>query len=63
MGMGLNVDLLTTLATNQQTAYAEQLIYFEPEQWPEAEAYLAKQPNAILSLADDIQGPALKRNA
>lgn len=42
VGMGLNVDLLTTLATNQQTAYAEQLIYFEPAQWAQAEAYLAK---------------------
>lgn len=60
VGMGLNVDLLTTLATDQQTAYAEQLIYFEPEQWSQAEAYLAKQPHAILSLADDLAGARIE---
>lgn len=58
--MGLDVDLLTTLATDQQTAYAEQLIYFEPEQWSQAEAYLAKQPHAILSLADDLAGARIE---
>ncbi|MEE6692352.1 histidinol-phosphatase HisJ [Lactiplantibacillus plantarum] len=60
VGMGLDVDLLTTLATDQQTAYAEQLIYFEPEQWSQAEAYLAKQPHAILSLADDLAGARIE---
>ncbi|WP_048000268.1 ATP phosphoribosyltransferase regulatory subunit [Lactiplantibacillus herbarum] len=56
VGMGLNVDLLTTLATKQQTSLAKQLLYFDPEQWPQAEAYLAQQPNASLSLADDLAG-------
>jgi len=56
VGMGLNVDLLTTLATKQQTSPEKQLLYFEPQQWSQAEAYLAQQPNASLSLADDLAG-------
>ncbi|RRK11490.1 ATP phosphoribosyltransferase regulatory subunit [Lactiplantibacillus garii] len=54
VGMGINVDLLTSLATAQRSPQTQQLIYFEPEQWNQAEAYLAKQPYASLSLAPNI---------
>lgn len=51
VGMGINVDLLTSLAAPTEPAAPRQLIYFEPEQWATAEARLARTPNASLSLA------------
>lgn len=54
VGMGINVDLLTSLAQPTQRTQPQTLIYFEPEQWAEAEACLAQQENASLSLAPDL---------
>lgn len=56
VGMGINVDLLTTLAAQPPVLGPQKLIYFNTSQWPEAEAYLAKQANATLSLASDLAG-------
>ena len=54
VGMGLDVDLLTELAGNTTTTSPQTLIYFNPNQWSQAEAYLARQPQAMLSLAPDL---------
>ncbi|BDZ31496.1 ATP phosphoribosyltransferase regulatory subunit [Lactiplantibacillus sp. WILCCON 0030] len=66
VGMGLDVDLLTTLALSQAPAAIQQLIYFEPQQWRQAERLLAKTPQAQLSLASDLptaRAEALQRGA
>lgn len=66
VGMGLDVDLLTALALSPVATTPMQLIYFEPEQWPQAEALLAKTPRAQLSLAPDLvaaQAEALQLGA
>lgn len=55
VGMGLDVDLLTELALTQAPATPQQLIYFEPQQWSQAEALLVKSTQGQLSLAPDLQ--------
>lgn len=55
VGMGLDVDLLTALASSPEPLTPQQLIYFEPAQWPQAEALLARTAQAQLSLAPDKQ--------
>ena len=54
VGMGIDVDLLTTLAARATSTAPGPLIYFEPDQWQRAEAYLVKRPNATLSLAANL---------
>lgn len=60
VGMGINVDLLTTLAADQPETQPRELIYCEPDQWQQAEAYLAQQPNASISLAPDLAAARLE---
>lgn len=54
VGMGVDVDLLTELALSQAPTAPRQLIYFDPQQWSQAETWLARTPNASLSLANSL---------
>ncbi|MFC6182194.1 ATP phosphoribosyltransferase regulatory subunit [Lactiplantibacillus daowaiensis] len=60
VGMGLDVDLLTELALQPSSATPTAVIYFNPDQWSQAEAVLAAQPQARLSLADDRAGAMIE---
>jgi len=54
VGMGLDLDLLTELALKQAVPTPRQLIYFNADQWSQAERLLAKYQQASLSLADNL---------
>lgn len=60
VGMGLDVDLLTELALNTTVTTPKQVIYFNPDQWTQAEQVLATQPQATLSLAADRAGAIIE---
>ncbi|MDN6967313.1 ATP phosphoribosyltransferase regulatory subunit [Oenococcus sp. UCMA 17063] len=54
VGIGLNVDLLTTLAARQSQTNQTTLLYFKTDQWPAIEKYLAKHSQVTLSLAESL---------
>ncbi|WP_125771185.1 ATP phosphoribosyltransferase regulatory subunit [Companilactobacillus furfuricola] len=60
VGMGINIDLLTDLLVNKSQTKQKKLIYFQEEQWCEAEELLKNTPDGILSLSDNLENAKLE---